>query len=323
MYERNLFIMQNLLFSLNVTLPIFLTIVIGYLLKRFHMLDDGFVKTLNTFNFNVTLPALIFMDLYHADFYDVWDTKYFVFCFVVTLICILIIFGATLLFCRDKSLTGEFVQASYRGSAAVLGLALIQGIYGSATIAPLMIIGSVPLYNVLAVVILSFTRPDMHGPDKKALLKSLKGVVTNPILIGIALGMIASLTRIQFPVIAEKTLSNLSVLATPLALIGLGAGFEGRAAIHLLKPTLLASAIRLVIQCAVFLPFAIYLGFTGEKIIALLVMLGAPTTPSCYIMAKNMGHDGHLTSGVVVVTTLLSSLTLTFWLFVLKSFGIV
>ena len=315
--------MENLIFSLNVTLPIFLTIVIGYVLKRIHMLNESFVKTLNKFNFNITLPALIFLDLYKADFYEVWDTKYVVFCFVVTLICIFVILGLTLLFGKDKSLTGEFVQASYRGSAAVLGLAFIQNIYGSSTIAPLMIIGSVPLYNVLAVVILSFTKPDAGKLDKQAFIKSLRGVITNPILIGIALGMIASLIRIELPVIATKTLSNLAVLATPLALIGLGAGFEGKAAMHVIKPTLLAAFLRLVVQCAIFLPIAIHMGFTGEKIIALLVMLGAPTTPSCYIMAKNMGYKGDLTSGAVVATTLLSSLTLTLWLFLLKTYGII
>lgn len=315
--------MENLIFSLNVTLPIFLTIVIGYVLKRIKMLNDGFVKTLNKFNFDITLPALIFMDLYEADFYEVWDAKYFFFCFTVTLVCIFVILGLTLLFGKDKSLTGEFVQASYRGSAAVLGLALIQNIYGSSTIAPLMIIGSVPLYNMLAVIILSFTRDGGGKPDKQAIVKSFKGVITNPILIGIALGMIASLLRLELPLIATRTLSNLAVLATPLALIGLGAGFEGKAAMNLIKPILLASSVRLVIQCAIFLPVAVHIGFSGEKIIALLVMLGAPTTPSCYIMAKNMGHKGDLTSGVVVATTLLSSLTLTFWLFLLKTYGII
>ena len=173
--------MENLIFSLNVTLPIFLTIVIGYVLKRIKMLNDGFVKTLNKFNFDITLPALIFMDLYEADFYEVWDAKYFFFCFTVTLVCIFVILGLTLLFGKDKSLTGEFVQASYRGSAAVLGLALIQNIYGSSTIAPLMIIGSVPLYNMLAVIILSFTRDGGGKPDKQAIAKSLSDLPSGPI----------------------------------------------------------------------------------------------------------------------------------------------
>lgn len=315
--------MDNLIFSLNITLPIFLTIVVGYALKQIKMLNEGFVKTLNTFNFKVTLPALLFLDLYNADFYSVWDTGYVLFCFLVTLICFLVILAGALLFVKDKNLIGEFVQGSYRGSAAVLGLAFIQNIYGKATIAPLMIIGSVPLYNILAVLILSFTGPGEHKLDKKGLVKSLKGIATNPIILSILLGIAASLIRLPLPFIVTKTLSNLSVLATPLALVGLGAGFELRAACGRIKPALAASFIRLFVQCAVFLPLAVHFSFTGEKMVSLLIMLGAPTTPSCYIMAKSMGHEGVLTSSVIVLTTLLSAVSLTLWLYLLRSFGLI
>lgn len=123
---------------------------------------------------------------------------------------------------------GEFIQASYRGSAAVLGVAYIQNIYGNAGMAPLMIIGTVPLYNIAAVLVLSFTGPSSGGLNKKSLQKSVRGILTNPIIIGIALGMLASLIRLPIPSMLGKTLSNISVLATPLALIGLGAGFEGK-----------------------------------------------------------------------------------------------
>lgn len=90
--------MENLIFSLNVTLPIFFTIVVGYVLKQIKMLDGGFVKILNSFNFKITLPALLFLDLYQADFYSVWDTGYVLFCFIVTLICFLVILAGALLF---------------------------------------------------------------------------------------------------------------------------------------------------------------------------------------------------------------------------------
>lgn len=315
--------MDNLIFSLNVTLPIFLTIVIGYILKQLHMFSDEFVRVCNKFNFKVTLPALLFLDLYHADFYEVWDTKYVLFCFFTTLVCIAAILGLSLLFCRDKTIIGEFVQASYRGSAAVLGLAFIQNIYGQASIAPLMIIGSVPLYNITAVLLLSFTGSKQHHFDTKSFLSSLKDVVTNPIILGILLGLLTSLLRIPLPGIMTKTCNNLAVLATPLALIGLGAGFESRATLNHLRPVLLASFIRLFVQCAIFLPLAVYLGFRAEHMVSLLIMLGAPTTPSSYIMAKNMGHEGTLTSGAVVVTTLLSSISLTFWLFLMRSMGVI
>ncbi|MBQ5560292.1 MAG: hypothetical protein IIT46_11055, partial [Lachnospiraceae bacterium] len=65
-----------------------------------------------------------------------------------------------------------------------------------------------------------------------------------------------------------------------------------------------------------------YFGFTGKELIALIIMLGSPTTPSCYIMAKNMNNDGILTSSIVVLTTLMSAVTLTLWIFIVKSLGL-
>ena len=161
--------MEQLLFSLNATVPVFLVMVIGYFLKYIGLLDEPFVKTLNKFNFKASLPVLLFQDISNADFYSVWDTGYVLYCFFVTLVSILAIWVITALFYRRRALVGEFVQASYRSSAAVLGIAFIVNIYGNSGMAPLMIIGTVPLYNIAAVLILSFTGPAAHGLDKASL----------------------------------------------------------------------------------------------------------------------------------------------------------
>ena len=315
--------MENLIFSLNATIPIFLVMVIGYILKNIKFLDEPFVKTLNSFNFKITLPVLLFRDIAGSDFLDVWDGKYVMFCFLVTLFCIAFTWIITSKVYHKKDQAGEFVQASYRSSAAVLGIAFIQNIYGTSGMAPLMIIGTVPLYNIAAVLILSFTGPESEGLHPAALKKSVKGILTNPIIIGIAAGMLASLFKVHFPAIISKTVNNIAVLATPLALIGLGAGFEGKKALAEIKPTLVCSFMKLMLWPALFLPLAALLGFRDEKMVALLVMLGSPTTVSCYIMAKNMKHKAVLTSSVVVATTFLSSLTLTFWLYLLKSLSLI
>lgn len=152
--------MEQLLFSLNATIPVFLVMVIGYVLQQLHVTNDSFVKTLNSFNYKITLPVLLFKDMSTADFYSVWDTGYVLFCFFVTLFCIVITWVVAGIFYKNKSRLGELVQASYRSSAAVLGIAFIQNIYGNSGMAPLMIVGTVPLYNIAAVLILSFTGPD-------------------------------------------------------------------------------------------------------------------------------------------------------------------
>ena len=140
---------------------------------------------------------------------------------------------------------------------------------------------------------------------------------------GVCAQKMAILRKLYFPVILEKTASNFAVLATPLALIGLGAGFEGKKALEKMKPTFFSTFIKLIIQPAIFLPFAAYLGFRDEKMVAILIMLGAPSTVSCYIMAKNMDHSGTLSSSIIVATTFFSSFTITFWLYLLKSYGVI
>ena len=315
--------MENLIFSLNATIPIFLVMVAGYLFRQAGIVDDGFVKTLNSFNYKVTLPVLLVVDIAEADFYAVWDTRFVLFCFLVTLLCIVLISLAGTFFVKEKSIRGEFIQASYRGSAAVLVVAFMQNIYGTSAIAPLMILATVPLYNVAAVMILSFTAPGAGGLDGKSFKKSLQGIAANPIIWGIFIGMVISVSRIKLPFMINRTLHNFSVLATPLALIGLGAGFEGKKALAKIKPTLVSTVIKLFLMPAIFLPMAAWMGFTNEKMVAILIMLGAPTTVSCYIMSRNMGHEGVLSSSCVVSTTFLSSVFITFWLYLLKSWRLV
>ena len=150
--------MENLLFCLNATVPIFLTMMLGCLFKKIGWIDELFTKRLNKFVFQVALPALLFEDLATVDLAEVWDMGYVAYCFAATFLGIGICYLISLLL-KDKSIQGEFVQASYRSSAALMGIAIIQNIYGNAGMAPLMIIGTVPLYNVMAVVILSVLKP--------------------------------------------------------------------------------------------------------------------------------------------------------------------
>lgn len=311
--------MDSLIYSLNATIPVFLVILIGYFLKHAGMLNDGFVKTSNKFNFKVTLPALLFVDLSTTDIIAEFDVKYVFYCAIVTVIAFAGLWIGAKLFVRDKAITGEFVQACYRSSAAVLGVAFIQNIYGDSGMAPVMIIGCVPLYNVFAVLVLTFENGSVKGRGQ--IRNAVVNIAKNPIIIGIALGVIASLIRLDMPAVFDKTIDMIAKISTPLALIAIGAGFEGRKAVAKIKPTAVTTVIKLVVLPALFLPLAVKMGFRDQELIALIIMLGSPTTPSAYIMSKNMGHEGVLTSSAIVTTTLLSSLTLTFWIFVARYMG--
>ena len=320
--ERELCVMENLIFSLNATVPIFLLMILGFLLKKLGVIDDVFASKMNKYVFLVPLPVLLFEDLSTVDFAQVWNMKFVLFCFVVTLVCIILAALVSFLW-HDKSIQGEFIQASYRSSAALLGIAFIQNIYGNAGMAPLMIIGSVPLYNIMAVVVLSFFKPDRKKLDKEVWKTTLKGIVTNPIILGIAAGLLWSALRLPMPSILEKTVSDIGAVATPLGLMAMGASFDIKKAFGKVKPAAAASVMKLVLFAALFLPLAVWMGFRREELVAILVMLSSSTTVSCYVMARNMGHEGVLTSSVVMLTTLFSAFTMTGWLYILRSMGMV
>ena len=316
--------MENFIYSVDATFPIFLVMVIGYILKQIGMLNDNFVTVANRFNFKVTLPFMLFRDISGVDIRAVFDIRYVLFCALVSTACFWIIWGGVKLFLKDQSMRGAFVQASFRSSAAVMGLAFIQNMYGSSAMGPLMIVSAVPLYNIFSVIVLTFEGAHSGEVDPKQKIKAACiNIAKNPIILGILAGLIVGLLGIDFPVIVDKTVNSVAQMATPLALITIGAGFEGRKALAKIRPTIVTSMIKLVIQPLIFLPVAAWMGFRGEQMIAILIMLASPTTPSCYIMAKNMDNDGVLTASVIVMTTLLAAFTLTGWIFILKTVGLI
>ena len=313
--------MSNFIFSVNVTIPIFLIILLGYILRRMNFLTDEFVSVANKYVFVVALPVMLFQDIAASDVKKDMNLKFFMYCLIVTIVMFFLVWGIAKVTLKNKTLVGAFAQAGARGSAAVLGVAFVENICGDIGITPLMIVAAVPFFNILSVIILVFNSNSSKAKDYGRIKSACINIIKNPIIIGIILGLIASLVGLKLPVIAERTLGYISRTATPVALLAVGAGFDTKQAIARLKPALGATFIKLVGLPMLFLPIAYRLGFAGSEMVAILIMLASPTTVSCYVMAKNMDNDDILTSNVIVLTTLLSSVTLTVWIYLLKSFG--
>lgn len=314
--------MENFLFSLNVTLPIFIIIVIGGLLQRIGLLNEGFTSVADKFVFKVALPVQLFRDIAVMDIRSDFSGKFVLFCMAATTCMFAATWLLGQLFLKDKSMVGAFAQAAARGSAAILGIAFVENIYGSSGMTPMMIVAAVPLFNIYSVIILTVT--SAQGKFDLALVKKLlKGVITNPIILGIAAGMVWSLAGLPMPVLLSKSVGYIASTATPLALLVLGATFKGREALQKIGPTLAAAFLKLVAIPAAIFPVAIHMGFRGSELVAIMIMLASPTTVTCYIMAKNMGGDDTLSASVVMTATLLSSVTLTLWVFVMRTMGFI
>jgi predicted permease len=316
--------MDSFLFSLQATMPVFLVMVVGWCLMRMHFFNESFTSVANQYVFKVALPVNLFYDIATTDLHQDFQLNFVLYCMIGTTIMFLSIWALSNLFLKEKSLVGAFAQASVRSSAAILGIAFVTNIYGDAGLTPLMIVAAVPLFNIYSVIILTFSSPEgrnTHGWRK--IRTACLRVFQNPIILGILAGLPFSLLDIHIPVIAAKTITSIGSTATPIALLVVGAGFEGRKALAKLKPTIWATAIKLWILPAIGLPIAVSMGFTGAELIAILIMLGSPTTVSCYVMARNMNNDAVLSSSIVVAATLLSSVSLTFWIFLLRILALI
>ncbi len=316
--------MEDFIFSLNATVPVFLVMVLGWVLMRVRFFNEEFVETADRYVFKIALPVLLFQDIATAPITEDLDPAFILFCMLSTIFMFLAVWLFSWLFLKDKSMVGAFAQASARGSAAILGIAFVQNIYGSSGMAPLMIVSAVPFYNILSVIILTFSSREQAGLKRQEqICRACVNVAKNPIIWGIFAGLPFALFHISIPAVPAKAIGYIAATATPIALLTVGTSFHGSGGLKKIKPALAASFIKLVALPAAILPFALSFGFRGSDLVAILVMLGSPTTVTCYIMAKNMGNDEVLTSNAIVLATLFSSVTLTGWIFLLKTCGLI
>lgn len=314
----------HLIFSLNATMPVFLLMVLGIILRRIGVVDAAFASRLNMFVFCVALPVLLFRDISSVDLAQEWDARFVLDCALITLASIVFACAASV-FVKSRATRGEFIQGAYRSSVAILGVALMQNIYGSSQAAAMMIIGVVPLYNAAAVAILAVCADDSRAKRKGAramLLGITRDIVTNPIIVGIAAGLLWAALRLPMPEAAGKAVDAIAGLATPLGLVAMGAMADFRRMREEAGASLGASVIKLFGLCAVFLPVCVALGYRGEELMALLFMLGSATTVSSFVMARNMGYEGAVSSAIVMITTLGSVFSLTVWIYLLRCLGL-
>ena len=202
------------------------------------------------------------------------------------------------------------MQGAYRSSVSLLGMTYMENIYNDGAMGTLMMLGSVPLYNVLAVLVLSLMKPGGGTVDRARLRGAFTGILKNPIIWGILLGFGWSLSGLHMPEMLSRTAGYIGRMASPMG-IALGASLDFADIRRKIGPILGASTLRLLVFTALFAPLALALGYRGQKLAAAIIMLGSAGTVAGYVMAKSMGHKG----------TVLSPFTLTLWIWLFRTLG--
>ncbi len=314
--------MESLKLSFEAVTPIFLMLLLGYTLNRINFVDEKVFDAINKLVFKIFLPILLFYNIYKTKVVQGLGSELDLFLF--TIIAVLCIFAIALVavffITKDNSKRGVLLQASFRTNFAILGVPLVSYICGdnASGLSALMVALVVPLFNVLAVISL-----EIFNGGNINFKKIIKGIVTNPLIIGCLAGIVFLLFRIEIPQDLEKTVSDISKVASPLAIIVLGAGFTFTSIKGYIKENVIIVLARLVVLPLIILSVAAFMGFKGEAFACLLVTFGGPIAVSSFSMAQQMGGDKTLAGQLVVLTSAFCILTLFVWIFVFSHFGII
>ncbi len=314
--------LNNFLFSLNSALPIFFVLVAGFLLKRHGFIDEAFIKQANRLIFYIALPVKLFSDVGKTSFQGSFDLRFIAFIVIGTLISIPICAAGASVMVKDKSKKGAFVQGAFRGNFLYVGYSLLENIMGSVgSKAPIAFAFVVPMYNVLGIMILAYySDSEDRNVDYRGIAKN---IVTNPLILSIAAGVLFSLSGLKLPALADRSFSYFSSLVTPMALLMIGASFRPEKIRANLGTALWASSLKLVILPLLAVFAAYYLGFDHESLLVIYIVFGVPTAAVSYIISRIMNADSDLASGIIMLTTLLSNISMTLFIFAFKTLGII
>lgn len=310
--------MENLIISFNVVLPLFLCIALGYFLKRIHMLDGDTLKKLNKLCFKVFLPIYLFNSVYKTDLSAAFNGKLILFGIITLAIFFLVLMFTIPCIEKDNKKRGVMIQAIFRSNFALFGLPVATSLCGESGLGPTsLLLGiTVPFFNVYAVIALETFRG-----GKPSIRKMLKGIVTNPLIISCALGILFYFLKIELPYAIDKTVVDLGRVATPLSLVVLGGEFMFGAVRKYAKQLAITVIGRLVVSPLIFVTLGVLMGFRNEMLVPLLIMFGAPTAVSSFTMAQQMDGDSELAANIVVFTSGFAILTIFLWVFALKQLG--
>lgn len=328
-----------LLFTINCIMPVILIMVLGYILKQVHFFTPEFLKIGNKTVFYVALPVLLYKNI--ADINDISEIRMDVIVYVLIVVLILFIVGwLSSLVIKEPLQKGVIHQCIFRSNFALIGVPLAELMGGSngVVMAAIISLFSIPLFNVLAVIVLSVYKGGKVNISAK---KVLYDIYKNPLIRGVLLGLVAALVKyvavknggqnpLEYKGIAfiNTTISFIARSATPLALLILGGQFDLQRISGYKKPLTIGLLGRNVfapligVGGAAVLKLAGIVNFGPDVFAALIALFGTPVAVASAIMADAMENDGQLAGQLVVWTSLLSLVTLFVIIFIIRALGL-
>lgn len=310
--------MENFYIALNAVLPMFIMLLIGFVIRKFNILKESFLPHLNKLVFTVFFPFLMFNNIYGSDFGDVFNPQLLIFAVIAVAIIYMLSVGFTVLVEKSNYSRGAMIQAIYRSNFVLMGMPIVENIFGNGKIGMTAVLVTVivPMYNILAVITLEIFRG-----NKINLLKILKGIATNPLIIGSVAGIIAVALNLKLPQAVNCAVSDIAGAATPISLMVLGASVTFGSIKKCRRNLIICVFARLIAVPALCLGAAAFLGFRGIDFVSLIGLFCSPCAVSSFTMSQQMNSDYELSGATVVFTSVMACFTMFLWIFLFKQLG--
>lgn len=310
--------MENLMISANAVLPMCLIMALGYGTHRLGWIRREEISVINKIAFRIFLPCLLYYNVYCSDLSGSFDPLLMAYAVGGVLLTFGLSLGYTLLTEKLPERRSVMIQGMFRSNYVIMGIPVATALLGSDQLGTVSILIAVvvPLFNMLAVVVLEVFRGQKPKP-----LHVLGQIVKNPLVIASALGILTLAAGIRLPHILERTIQNVSAIASPLQLFLLGAFFQFSGLKTYRRELVTVSAAKLIVSPGLFLGLGALLGFRGVAFVSLIGIFASPTAVNSFTMAQQMGGDAELAGDIVVTTSAVSILTMFLWIFLFKSLG--
>lgn len=311
--------MANFTLTLNIVLPIFLVMAVGYFCRSIHLVSKENISAINKLVFRVFLPASLCKSLMNVDPASMVSPSVLAFGFIGVFVVFLLAFLIIPRVEKENARRGVMIQGIFRSNYAIFGIPLCEALFpqGDGGVAAMMVIATVPLFNALGVISLEVFRG-----GRANLKKILIGIAKNPLIWGCVIGYLLMQLRVPVPEAVNSTINKLAAIASPLALFVLGGSIDLRTFAHNWRPLSISVLGRLVVSPMLMLTVAYLMGFRGPEFAVLMIVFGSPSAVNSYTMAAQMDGDAELAAQQVMLTTVLSSVTMFVMIFLFKNLGI-
>jgi predicted permease len=304
--------LEPLLIILNSLFPIFILLLLGRVLKKWGLTDTLFLKTSDRLIYYFFFPVMLFWKIGGASLEEGIDWN---FCFAALCALLAMFVLSTIvikLFRIPAFQAGSFSQSCYRFNTYI-GVAVVLNSLGAEGMKYFgILIGfAIPIINVCAVTLLIWFSGREIDFSRRLSIAG-RALVSNPLILGCLAGIAYSNLAGGFPVFINNSLSLISMVALPLALISIGgsltfAGVRGNFGL-----SFLAAILKLIILPGIGWLFFSLFDVTGIPFKVGLIFLTLPASTAIYVLSSQMNSDTELASSAIFISTLLSFFALSF-----------